>query len=485
MPRISKALLLSILLALAGCNLGVPATTDPVPTTTPINGAVFSTTLGSPRVIAWNPNARSVGWVQPGGVTPLVTDLSERSIVQTCAVAPDQNSAVVYVGGENAQPVLYPLGGGEPRPLGETSGLACTLQRRIQFSPDGVRLAVMQYTGDVSQVNFVVGMLRVITAANGQTVLTLNDVTSYDLYNDGVLFLQLYSGGAGQARTAALRWWDGTQERSIEENIQALEDCQFVAGRSIRLGESVYTLFGERCDNKGSSWRLMRSAFAGGNSVNIQTGQAGGRYFLNAGTNDLWPLPATNDLLIAYPNGLAADVVNLARVSAVDGTVTAVQNSVVIDQHPPSAPRRFVFTPDGNHLAYIRRDGNGAETLYVYSLKTPAEPPQVIAGGNRGDRINAIAWAGDNQRLFYVGQGDLNGLSVYSLGGESKVVLRGVFQNLTLSPDGALAATSEQVRLDARDLRNNLVVITTSTQQKTVLVEGARGDAALTPLVLR
>jgi hypothetical protein len=484
MRRITAAFLKACLVAafVAGCNLGTAADTPLSPTITPINGAVVSTTLGSPRVIAWNPNTRTLGWVQPSGLIPLETDLAERAVVQNCVTAPDGNSSIMHTG---TMPVLYPLNGGSARKLGETLGLACTIQRRIQYSPDGARLGLMQYTSDVMQGNFVVGMLRVQNVVDGKTLIALNDVTSFEMYNDGVLYLQLFSGGGGRARTAALRWWDGKEDRAVESNILTLDDCQFVAGRAIRMGEKAYTLFGERCPNKGSSWRLMRTDMAGGNSQNIQSQESRGAYFLNAGTNDLWPLPTTNEILVAHPNGLAADVVNLLRVSVVDDTVQPVMTSVTIDQHPPSTPRRFVFSTDGKKLAFVKRDGNGAETLYLYQLDQPAEPPLVVAGGNRGDQIGAVAWAGDSQRLYYLDSGDANTLSVFALTGESKVIQRGTFQGLALNPDGTLIATSEQVRLDARDVRNHLVLIQTADGQKTTLVEGGRGELALTPLILR
>jgi hypothetical protein len=229
----------------------------------------------------------------------------------------------------------------------------------------------------------------------------------------------------------------------------------------------------------------MRTDFAGGNSSNIGTGSTGGAYFTNAGTNDLWSLSSTSEMLIAYPNGLAADVVNLIRVSLADGSVKNVINGVTIDQYPPSSARRFLLSPDKQRLLFVTRDGNGGEALYMYNLSTPDEAPTLIAGGNRSARINGVAWSADSQRVYYVLASDTNALSMFTLTGESKLIVRGIFQNLVVSPDGSLAATSEQVRADGNDIRNNLVVIDTNTQQKTVLVEGGRGQSALMPLAVR
>jgi Tol biopolymer transport system component len=178
-------------------------------------------------------------------------------------------------------------------------------------------------------------------------------------------------------------------------------------------------------------------------------------------------------------------VVNLVRVAVADGTMTRVINSVTIDQFPPSSARRFQTSPDRQRLMFVTRDGNGGEALYMYNLLSPGDAPDLIAGGNRSDRINGAAWSADSQRIYYVLASDVNALSMFSLAGESKLIVRGIFQNLAISPDGSLAATSEQVRADTNDVRNNLVVIDTNTQQKTVLVEGGRGQSALTPLAVR
>ncbi|MBX3065262.1 MAG: hypothetical protein KF726_19945 [Anaerolineae bacterium] len=486
MKKLFSILIMSI--ALAGCNLGVaPTSTGPEPTETPINGDIPAASLSSPRVLAWNPNSETLGWAQAGGMIPLKTGLSERSIVLQCGepTTGAGESMIIYVGGDTAQPVLYPIGGGEPTLLGETIGMTCALQKRIHYSPDGKRLGLIQYVSSVRNANFAVGMLRVLQMPDNTAVFSANDVTSFQLYDDGVLVLQIYSGGDGRGRSAVLRWWDGSNERILEQNILSLDGCQFVAGSTIRVGETVYTLFGERCTNQGSIWRLMKTDFAGGNSANVESEATGGRYFVTAASNDLWSLPATEEVLIAYPNGLAADVVNLERVSVKTGAAQTVMNGVVVDQYQPSAPRRFLFSPDHSKLAFVTRDGNGGEALYIYDLSQPAEPPQQVAGGNRSDRIGAVAWAGDGSRLFYILSGDLNSLSSFSMMGESKVIARGQFQMLVASANGKLVATSEQVRLSASDVRNNLVVINTESQEKTVLIEGAKGDSALTPLVVR
>jgi hypothetical protein len=240
-----------LILLVAGCNLGAPSA--PVQTATPVNGLVNSTTLNSPRVIAWNPNTNTLGWVMQGNSIPLENGVPERAVVQSCGTTPDGNHVIVSIGGDTAQPAVYPINGGERTDLGQTSGLACTIQKRMNYSPDSKRFGMLQYAPKAATGNFVVGTLRILTTEDNKDVYMVNEVTSFEMYDDGVLYLQLYSNGQGQAKTAALRWWNGTTEQTLEDPIQALENCQIVAARALRMGEKVYTLLGERCLNKGSS----------------------------------------------------------------------------------------------------------------------------------------------------------------------------------------------------------------------------------------
>jgi hypothetical protein len=159
---------------------------------------------------------------------------------------------------------------------------------------------------------------------------------------------------------------------------------------------------------------------------------------------------------------------------------------VVIEQYPQVAQNRFLRSPKGDMLALITRDGNGAEQLFTFDLGAPGNAPVKRAGGDRIDRIRGAAWTAEGDRLFYVTIGQENGL--FSVGAKEekpKLIVRGTFQGLAISPDGGFAATSEERKENARDIRNDLVLITTADQSKVKLVEGAKGEGALVPIILR
>jgi hypothetical protein len=96
-----------------------------------------------------------------------------------------------------------------------------------------------------------------------------------------------------------------------------------------------------------------------------------------------------------------------------------------------------------------------------------------------------VAWTADGQRLFYLITGDSNGLYSVSASGENKLVVRGTFQGLAVSPSGSLAATVEPNKISASDTRYNLVQISVADQSKTTLVEGAKDEKPLAPLLAR
>jgi hypothetical protein len=504
MRRLSLVLILVLLLIAGGAlfwmgNLSTPSTALALAPTatggvkvdaTALPAVINVSSLASPRVLAWNPNNTQIAWYAASGQPVVVAQGSTpKALVIPCGITPAGDKMILYLGGDTAQPYLYPLDSGTPLSLGTNIGLVCAVPNRVQFSADGNSLALIKYDNKAVEANYTVGTLRILKMPDGSEQRALDNVVGYDLQNDGVTALEFFANTKREANSADLVFWDGSKERKIEENIKPLENCQFVAGRPVRAGDKVFTLLGEKCKVGGSKWRLLRSDFAGGNSVNVGSGPTGSNggalYFNNSGTNDAMLLPDGKSLLITVPNGLHGDVVNVARVSLSDGALSNVLSGVVVDQYPPTAPRRFLRSPKGDRMAFVTRDGNGGEKLFIYDMSAPETQPVPIAGGNRSDRINGLAWTADGERLYYTITGDDNALIYVTTKGESKRIIRGTFQGLVISADGASAATSEQVQAGTNDLRNNLILINVNDQSKVNLVEGNKGDVALTPLILR
>ena len=84
---------------------------------------------------------------------------------------------------------------------------------------------------------------------------------------------------------------NGEAERKLEEGIKPLENCQFVSSRVLRAVDKVYSLLGERCKASLSAWRVLRTDFAGGNSINLASGPTG------AGGGALYDVDSSPDIL--------------------------------------------------------------------------------------------------------------------------------------------------------------------------------------------
>jgi hypothetical protein len=447
--------------------------------------------LGSPRVLAWNPNTLQLAWYAASGQpVAIAKGSSNKALMLNCGTHPAGDRVIIYQGGDTAQPVLYSLDGGAGMTLGANVGLACAVSGRTQFSPDGNHLGLIKYDQNSVQANYSPGILRILKLPDGTEEHAINDVMSFDMQNDGTLAIQFFANTRKEANSADLVFWDGTKERYVEQDVKVSEDCQYVAGRTVRITDKVYTLLGEKCKQGGNKWRLRRTDLAGGTGIDMLSGSTGANgkalYFNNAASNDIMVLPSGNDILISVPNGLNSNIVDLARVSLGDNpAVTTVLTSVITDIYPSPGPRRLLRSPNGNRLAMVTMAGGGSEKLFLYDISQPDSQPIGVAGGSPTDRITGVAWSADGSKLFYTINGEDNGLLYSDPSGQTKRVARGIFQGLAVSADGNTAVTSEKVEAGTNDIRQNLVQVNVADSSKVNLVEGAKGEMPITPLVVR
>jgi hypothetical protein len=456
---------------------------------TPISATINLGSLGSPRVLAWNPNVPQLGWYASSGQPVGIMAATAKALIAPCGVLPSGDRMIIFIGGDTAQPFIFPLDNGAPVSLGANLGLVCSVAGRLQLSPDGNRLGLIKYVDGSVEAKFTVGTLRILKMPEATEQKAAEDVMSFDLQNDGAVYAQVYANTKGEANSIDLTFWDGSKDRKLEENIKPQEKCQFVAARILRSSDKVFTLLGEKCTPGGFKWRIMRTDLGGGNSTNLVNGLTGlkgaAAYLNNTGTNNMWLMPGGKELMFTVPNGLNSDVADLARVSVEGGAKSDILAGVEVDIYPPPRGRRFLFNPTGDHLALITRAGNQSEKLYMYDLTSPSTAPVFLAGGNAADRINGVAWSADGTRLYYVITGEDNVMSYATTKGETKRVIRGSFQGLAINPDGSVAATSEQRKAGTNDIRNDLVMVMVADQSKVTLVEGAKGEGPLVPIIVR
>jgi hypothetical protein len=475
----------------------VQPTTEPAPTGENATGAntVSNADLAG-RVLAWNPNDGVLAYYAASGQPQnVLTDQDAASRAYICTQRGDQ--IVMFLGGDVGELQLYDLGSSSTTSLGETHAIGCAFPDRVQYSPDGARLGTLSYEADVVRANsqFAVGTLRILSLPDADEQYSASDVTDYQLYDDGALILQFFGGESGGSQTAMLVWWDGTGERRLlSDFIRSSENCAFAQGTAIRIEDTIYTLFGERCTgNNRGTWRVMRTNFADGASDNIATGASRGAYVTYAALSDIRQV--ADGLMITIPNGLVDSVVDVARIPLEGGEPQVLIEGAYVDRYPAAPPpsgllgigsRRLSFSPAGDRLTAVTRDNNQGETLIVWDALTAGSEPETVAGGNRSDRIPAYAWTGN--RLFYVIRGDVNALYFLDLEGaaRSQLVAQGTYETVAVSPNsGETAIVVEREEIDRTDARYNLLQITAADGRSVPLIEGEEGEVALVPLVAR
>lgn len=375
----SIVLCLGVALALAACNpSGGSASPDQA--------------VAGLRVLAWNPNSRTVDWYAVTGQPVAVNSVQmPRAVAIACATSPDGAWMVMNLGRDSIAPqAIYPLGEGQLVPLGENHGLGCTLPDGVQFSPDVHSVGVMHYPEGVLNADFAAGTVQLHRLPDGAVGHTAADTVAFKLYDNGLLTLHFYANDRAAASAADVRWWDGSAERIVTTDIAPGENCAFITGKVMRMGNDVIVLLGEACRGQGSRWRLLRGPFVGGSPLSeVAAGQTGGAYFTYAATTGLWPAPSGDDVLIAFPNGLNLDVANLSLVRLRDGAVTPVLVGMVADMHPAASTRRLVFDRTGKRLAAVTRDGNGSEfcTFTIWSTRNVKQPAWQAATAATGSAV--------------------------------------------------------------------------------------------------
>lgn len=449
-----------------------------MPPTTPTPIALRE---GDPRIFAYNPNRSRLMFYDLSGNAQDVIVGGARALAIPCLRYED--NLVLHLGSDSSgEQAIYPLSGGTPQTLGENNGLACSLRDRMQLSDDGNLLGVINYRADATRGTFAIGTLRVLELPTLEERTRLENVNSFTFRDREVAVVQFFADSQGLVPSVDVRVWNGERTQRLVSELPASEGCNFVSSVIRAVNEALIIAFGERCSGRPSQWRVVR-VNADGTYGDISKGNSGGAFLAFSALNQLHIISPAEALLV-YPNGLDAAVANVGRLSLETGELKPVLNAVIIERHPPDLPRRFLFNADSSWLAMVTRSGNGDEQLFLYSIDRD-EPPVAISTAGRGARIFAAAWSADGTRLFYTTGGVTDALYSVSVSDlRPRLIARGRFQGLVITPSGDLAVLSKQVQ-EGRNLLNHLVLIETADGNERMIVEGQRDEAALQPLAIR
>lgn len=464
-------------------------------TVTPINSderlLVWTAAALAPDAI--NPaEAGQLAFFTPDGVlTPLIDVPAPTTRVTACgddAQSADGRSFAFYMGADTG--TLYLMNNaGMPQAIDSVSYLTCLGMGTFRFAPSALRFAYIAFDERDTRQVFAAGFLKVIDPATGNELYTRENVTAFDLNDEGAAYVSFFLNEQEQADEAAVIWWDGTSEREVA-TLLPQTDCQFTsAAVGIAPDGNFVLVLGQRCPgDAGTAWQVYavdresRSATFASSDVQV------GAFTAFARTNNVWYAPDGSVVYFTVPDGLVANTVGLRAASRAAFDITSVLDEFAIfptfsgtDNAAPD------FSPDGTWLATVVTSRNNDNSLHAFDLRDPTIPPIVINAGSRGDIIAALDFTRDSQQMIFVA-GGANGAnnSLFALdlttGGEQRVT-RGRFADwLALSPDGVRAALLDWQIIEGESdpAYVNLVVVDTAAGTTTTLLEGAEvvdGDA--------
>src|SRR5260221_3440611 len=459
--------------------LAATATPGVAVNSVPVSANIDVGSLGSPRVLVWNPNVPQLAWYgAKGQPVAIAKPASGKAVIINCSKSPSTDKALMYMG-DTQQLNLVPLDSGTILPISKNVGVSCAIPGMIQVTSDGSRLATIDYDQTVGNnpLEPAFGLLHLISLSDGRQLVEKPHVAAFDLQNDGVTYIQFFTNSKHEANSAELHFVDNNgSDHSLKDNLTLSntddkKTCTFNNAKVLRVGDKVYTLLAEKCNpQKTVTWRIRRTDFAGGNGTDLvpptPTGKNGvANFSYQHATNVMYLLPGGKDVLFAIPNGDTLDLADLARLNLDKGTVTSVLGGVTMPQSPPSGANRFLFNPKGDKLALVTRVAGNVEQLYIYDLNALDKAPALVPSGGSGkipddDHITGLAWTGDGSKLLFTVKGQNQALFSFDVSsGQSTLVVHGLVACLPINNDGSQAAINEIINPTPNEASNNLVLI--------------------------
>lgn len=433
-------------------------------------------------------SARQIALLDTAGtVTPLLDIPSNASRVTACgddASSPDGRNFAFYVGGTAGS--LYLINAANtPVLVDDVEYHACLGSGTFQFSPDGRRFAYIDYGRNSSDDEYSDGTLRIFDAATISEAAHFENVTAFDLRDDGVIFVSLFTNNRGEADEAAVTLWDGAAERELVTLLPTGERCRFTsASVSAAADQSTAGLvLGQRCitGNPATQWQFYLIHLADRSATLAASEYQPGAFVPFARTNQVFFSPDSRYAFFTIPDGVTVSTVTLAAVQLADMTISPIIDRQMVMPGvigmTSAAPR---FSPDGQWLAAAVTSPNNDNQIAAVSLADPATPPIGISAGSRGDVISALEFTRDSRQIVYIAGategGDNTVLTLDLEMGSERRVARGHFDRaLAISPDGGTAALIDWQRVEnpRQPMYANLILLDLASSTVTTLFTGA------------
>lgn len=395
------------------------------------------------RLLFWDQDAKQVLWLENGQRSAPLAEQVERAAL--CASTTTQ--AVYYAGtaSEGGFYLLSLTGKAAPIKLATGAPMGCDAVGRTTFSPDGKRLAVLVYpAGAGLGVEYATATLKIVDSTTGQTLKEFPDTLSYTWFQNTLSLVTARSAAGSITSAAVTVWQTDTSTQSELPLPPAAPGCTLVNVQVSQFEQAIYAALGERCANPTGYFATLYQIAPDKPIVLSDRKVAGGKFYPDTNTHTLRALSDGNTLLWIIPDGRSIETGTLWRwfVNRRQGESLAL--FTVTDQSPMLLGHRYALDPLGEQLAYIQRNPQGGETLWLWELTRPESEPAQINEMIRSDKITALAWSANGTRLGYLFVATESFLSYIDKRGVRRDAVPGAFQSLVLSQTGDYANTVQQ-----------------------------------------
>ncbi len=405
-----------------------------------------------------------LGWMDnTGNITPITLAVPQgTSRVMSCGTSQDGSRVYFYVGQDDG--TLYALSKSDITPvvLDTVRSLTCLSGGSFQTSPDGARLAYIDYEPIDPADEFSDGRLRLVATSDlSRANVRENDVidtAAFDITDDLIAFIRLPETGArNEALEAVVNTYNGTSVQPIAVLRPDAEGaCRFTsASIEILPNGQFVALMGHRCrsgSNTNTTWRVFtidpstRDSF-----TQIASGTQDGAFFPFTRTNNVIVAQNGGSAVVTLPDGLVASSASVQVLDFASGSVTPVLGRG--GWFARTADRQYlldesaypILSHDGRWYAFVEKNPNNDQVLHVVDLSNMTV--KSYPAPNRGDVIAHAVFTPDSGTIVYTQGGSASKENVlFTLNletGAQVSVLRGRFGYLALSPSGNQVAVME------------------------------------------